>query len=89
MESESLGPEPAGLCDPRDCTSLPELLPLSVWKMERPPPVPVSHKCMRIDEMKHMKTLGHFCKEALDEVKLRKEKGGCTYLSGRKLWHKQ
>lgn len=58
LESDSLRSGPAGLCDPRGCTSPPELLPLSVWRMVRPPPVPVLHKCVRTDERKHMRTRG-------------------------------
>lgn len=57
LESESLGLGPAGPCD----LSLPGLLLPSVLRMERPPPVPVSHECVRTDDIKHMTTLGPLC----------------------------
>lgn len=62
LESESLGLGPAEPCDP----SLPGLLFLSVLRLERPPPAPVSHECVRTDEMKQWAL---FAAEARREVK--------------------
>lgn len=65
----------AGPSDGRGCASLAGLLLLSVSRLERAPPAPVSQECATAHETKHTNHWGLSAGEPPDEVKSSKEKG--------------